>query len=71
MDKNKLVPDDACMGCRHYRYFDPCILIFFESFQEQEDDKKMYQRCLRVDGIWYGGCLKVDRKLFAYGGVLR
>ena len=24
MDKNKLVSDDACMGCRHYRYFDPC-----------------------------------------------
>ena len=24
MDKNKLVSDDACMGCLHYRYFDPC-----------------------------------------------
>ncbi len=23
MDKNKLVSDDACMGCRHYGYFDP------------------------------------------------
>ena len=25
MDKNKLVSDDACMGCRHYGYFDPCM----------------------------------------------